>query len=341
MPHGLSYDSRLQVYNWFERHLKGSGNPVKEEPPVTPEPDATLWITKTGNAVTGLGSQTPFTLLKSRNVAVTPASLDSLIGADRPDSGLRARVLARVPSRAVDIEALDIASAPDVFVPAWLFLPRPVERVKAVVLALDPAGRNVRWHEGEIYQQLAHKGYAVCAADVRGIGDLAPEFGRGAARYAAGHHAEEDYAWASLILGKSLLGQRVTDILAIAAALRSLPATTGKTLASYAKDRLTVPALCAAALDTSIQEIYLSGGLVSYQSIVEVENYIAAFSNFCPSILLHTDLPKIASKLSPRKVTLAGMVDGSGKRMDARAVRELYPNATVQAEADWSFRDLV
>ena len=26
LPHGLSYDSRLTVYNWFERHLKGASS---------------------------------------------------------------------------------------------------------------------------------------------------------------------------------------------------------------------------------------------------------------------------------------------------------------------------
>ncbi len=340
LPHGLSYDSRLQVYNWFERHLKSGVNPVPEEPPVTPEPDAMLWISKTGNVVAGLGSQTPFTLLKSLSVAVKPASLDAIAGADFPNPGLRAKVLARVPSRDVDIETLDIVSAHGVHVPAWFFLPRPAERAKAVVLVLDPAGRNVRWHEGELYQQLAQRGYAICAADVRGIGDLAPEYGRGSPRYAASHHAEEDYAWASLILGKPLLGQRVTDILALASGLRSHPAVAGKRLVLYAKDKLTVPAQFAMALEPAIQELYLSGGLVSYRSVIESENYSAAFANFCPSILLHTDLPQLASKFSPRKVTLAGVVDASGKTMAARAVRELYPNAIVRDEPDWTFRDL-
>ena len=101
---------------------------------------------------------------------------------------------------------------------AWLFLPRGSHAEKTVVLALDPSGRNHSWHEGELYQALAVRGHAVCVADVRGAGDLTPEFGRGAAGYTRSHQSEEEYAWASLILGRPLLGQRVTDILALAAA---------------------------------------------------------------------------------------------------------------------------
>src|SRR5262249_35782386 len=34
LPHGLSYDSRLEIYQWFSRWLKGEEKPVMEEPPV-------------------------------------------------------------------------------------------------------------------------------------------------------------------------------------------------------------------------------------------------------------------------------------------------------------------
>ena len=46
LPHGLSYDSRLQVYNWMRLHLQGEAKRIEEEPPVAPEPDATLWVAR-------------------------------------------------------------------------------------------------------------------------------------------------------------------------------------------------------------------------------------------------------------------------------------------------------
>ena len=46
-------------------------------------------------------------------------------------------------------------------------------------------------------------------------GSVRARSGRGSAGYEIPHATEEDYAWASLILGRSLLGQRVADILAL------------------------------------------------------------------------------------------------------------------------------
>jgi len=69
---------------------------------------------------------------------------------------------------------------------------------------------------------------------VRGTGDLWPEVGRGNRFYTIPHSAEEDYAWASLILGKPLVGQRVSDILAFVRALDSADAT-GALLARIAR----------------------------------------------------------------------------------------------------------
>jgi len=338
LPHGLSYDTRLHVYNWFARWLKNETAPVTEEPPVMPEPDQTLWVSTSGSMVREFHSETPFTLNRARQAAVQRVPLDQLVGAERPPAGLAPTVLRRVPSRGIAIEALEVPSAPRVWVAAWLYLPASRDSTQSLLLALDPSGRNTRWHEGELYQTMAQQGAAVCVADLRGIGDLAPEVGRGAPEFARSHSSEEDYAWASMILGKPLLGQRVTDILALAAALRMHPALRGLPLRLAASGRLTAPALFAAALDSSIADIYLTGSLVSYRSIVETEAYEAPFANFVPGILLHTDLPEIAASLAPRRIRLAGTVNAAGETMDVAAVRAAYgahQHIVIHPEARW------
>ena len=346
LPHGLAYDSRMRIYNWFARWLKHETAPVTEEPATEPEKDQTLWVAESGSMVRSFHSATPFTLNRARQVMVRPTPLGELIGAERPRDGLQPVALGRVAWRGATVEALEVRSAARVWVPAWLYLPgaglcaAPTGKDACpakVLLILEPAGRDIHWHEGGLYHKLAQRGYAVCAADVRGVGDLTPEIGRGAAVYARSHADEENYAWASLILGKPLVGQRATDILALAAALRAHPALRGAPLKVAALSRLTAPALLAAAMDPAIGELYLAGGLISYRSIVETERYSAPFASFAFGMLRHTDLPDVAASLAPRRVCLAGAVDGAGDTMEVAAVRAVYggEHIAVLPEAKW------
>lgn len=335
LPHGLSYSPRLRVYNFMLQALTGEDRRVTREPEVHPEADRDLWVGPSGNVIRDFASTTPFALTRARAAEIkTPAragDLERVLQLERPPARSKARVLGTVPSGDLNISAIGVQSAPEVTVPAWLFIP-PQKR-QGTILLLDERGRNLHWREGELCEQLAGRGHTVCAADLRGIGDLRPEVGRGNPAQTTEHSGEEAYAWASLILGRTLLGQRVADILALSEALAEYGA-----VSIAANGRLTLPALFAAALDKRIESLYLAGGIISYRHVVETENYKAPLSNLFFDALAQTDLPQVAAGLAPRRITLAGTVDGAGKVMDTKAVRELYGSAhiNIKPAADWT-----
>jgi pimeloyl-ACP methyl ester carboxylesterase len=347
LPHALAYDSRLLVYNWFTRWLKNEAGKVQDEPYVQPEPVQTLWATESGSVVHSLKSVTPFLLNKGRDVRRAPVALDSLLKVTRPAADLAAKRIGQVQSRNVKVDVLEIPSAPEVLLPAYLLIPDKVPRSKPVLLVLDEAECDRLWFNSEVDQILPEASPIICAADVRGIGALVPEFSPGAAGYAAWHEEEENYAWGSLILGRPLVGQRVTDILALVASLRRYPETAGRPIHIAALRKLTVPALCAAGLDSEIASIYLAGGLVSFQSLVDTEMYRYPFANFIPGFLNHTDLPEIAASIAPRRITLAGPVDAKGFTITGDAVRDAYRSANqkgnllIREQAEWSVESLV
>jgi dienelactone hydrolase len=339
LPHGLSYDTRLQVYSWFGRWLKGEMGSVEVEPQTVVEQDATLWVSGSGSVTrAGSGGATPFSMtlaaMPKASGTLSPESLKTLLGAEMPPRGLAARVLKRVPSSGCQIEALEIQSAAQVWLPAWLIRPTKVPAT-SVLLLLEPAGRNYdhRWQEDSLYQTLATNGHIVCVPDLRGVGDLRPALERGAAAYAEDRANEESWAWASLILGRPLLGQRVTDILAVLQALRHQDA--GLPLIVAARGEWTVPTQFAAALDSNFATLYLSGGLLSYRNIVETENCTHPFANFVPGILHSTDLTELPG---PKRVVLAGVVDSAGNAVPVDVVRTAYSKASnveVAADARW------
>ncbi len=341
LPHGFSWEQRVAVYQFFERWLKDSDGRIVSEPPVQPESDETLWAAPGGSVVRGLGSRTPFQLLSDKAATIQtpkspPADLVKLLTMDARLPAEPLRTLGRVGSQGCTIRAVEVRAAPFVWVPAWVFDPR--QQPAATLLLLEPAGRDRDWQEGGLCHRLAQQGIRVCAADVRGIGDLAPEFSPGFPGYTREHQNEENYAWGSLILGRSLLGQRVADILAVVDSLTNR----GGTIAVAARGSMTVPALCSAALDARIGKLFLAGHLLSWRNITETENYTHPFANFIPDILRHTDLPQLASACAPRRIVLAGVVDAAARDLPLERVRRDYdsPNIQIEENATWNAETL-
>lgn len=298
LAHSLSHGLRVETYNWFERWLKNSTRKITDEPPVSPEKDETLWCGATGNVVRDFQAKSPVVYSRER-VRSAPVPVAQLLKLE-PVSR-RLSVLARVPSEGVDVEALEVESDADMFLPAWFYLPKRESPSATILLALDARGRNPGAGEDGLYSRLAAAGLRVCAADLRGNGDAVPQFGRGNPGYERSRNEEESYAWASVILGRPLVTQRVADILAWVAALslrgRIVVAASGK---------MTVPALLAAAIDKRIESLFLAGGLRSFRDVIDDEESNVPLSELLPSVLLHTDLPEIAAGLSPRKVEMRG-----------------------------------
>jgi hypothetical protein len=174
-----------------------------------------------------------------------------------------------------------------------------------------------------------------------------PEFSPGAAEYESWHEQEENYAWASLAMGKPLVGQRVRDILALVTALQSYPATQSRKIYVAALGKLTVPALFAASLQPEIEGLYLAGALVSFASVVQAEVPSHPFANYVPDLLNHTDLPDVTAGLAHRKIVLAGTVDAMGRPLAVAAVQSAYESAVragivkIAPNPDWSSDRLV
>jgi hypothetical protein len=242
--------------------------------------------------------------------------------------------LAQTPAEGLRIEAIEVRSAPQVWIPAWLFVPAKADAERPVLLVLDDNGRNAGAAEDGLYAGVARSGGITCAADLRGMGDSRPEVGRGNPGYTIPHHSEEDYAWSSLILGKSLLCQRVEDILALVQALKNDSGFGPRKLVLAAKGRLTVPALFAFAASASIDSLYLAGGLVSYKNLLETEDYRQPLASLEWDVFQKTDLPLLAAQAAPRLVRLAGTTDAAGGAMNVDLIRTIYASSNVQVSAE-------
>ncbi len=293
LPHGLSLPARVRLYEFLERHLADKRGEVVE-PSLTLETEDALRV--------GVkAARVRFAAPNAR--AIDAAGLRSILRVDRVSPVLRA--MGRETGEACSIETLDVSSVAGVGLPAYLFLPSLRVPSMPLVFLLEPGGRTRHWREADLCHQLAASGLAVCAFDVRGMGDLRPEVGRGNASYAVPHATEEAYAWASLILGKPMLGQRVTDVLAMVEAVVQHVGGAPRVLLAGA-GAMALPMLCAGAISTAVHGVILAGGLRSWASLLETDEYEESFANFVPGILERLDVQQIEALAGPRRLTRVG-----------------------------------
>ena len=133
LPHGFSFDLRMQMYNWFGRWLKGGSQPVVDEPLVEAETEETLFVSNNGNVARSFHGETPFTLNRKRKLSKSPVDLAGLLGVDRSPAGAAAVTVGHASYHQTVVDAVEFPAAPKVWVPAWLYQPKISDPSKALV----------------------------------------------------------------------------------------------------------------------------------------------------------------------------------------------------------------
>ena len=122
LPHGLTYELRLEVYKWFDRWLKQAARQIEEEPPVAVEPDRVLWTGATGNVARDYNSLRPIDLIKRSATAVrrnaSPMAWREALPFDDPARELQFRELAFTRFEVARAAAMEVASAPEIWITA-------------------------------------------------------------------------------------------------------------------------------------------------------------------------------------------------------------------------------
>jgi hypothetical protein len=145
---------------------------------------------------------------------------------------------------------------------------------------------------------------------------------------------EFEIALDCLMLGRSLLGQQVHDVLAAGRYLaRIRPDVAGSLTLAACGPLSSLRALFAAALEPAIGAVSLDGLPLSWASIVHAEPGPLGPTAYVFDVLRHFDLGDVLALLAGRTVTLRRTVDGSGRGHGAagRASRVSRGSASIRA----------
>jgi dienelactone hydrolase len=300
--HGLSPPLRKAIYAFFDRRLAGrKGDVEATEVAVQPRPAADLLVCADGQVNVTFKSRHLLTL-----------ALDEFDGRKQPERGRTSLAdLLRLDPDAAAYRAVEVAAG------------KPADPTLVVCVS----GNESRpWQEEKAFlQALEKRGHQVVLLDPRGVGSLRPKLSVKGHDYAdplVG--VEENLAYNAFLVGKSLLGMRVTDV---QAAVRRLAAQAKRSRVVLCGRRDAALVVClTAAIEPTVTAVAVEQMPLTYRRYFDTVGRPINAASVLPGMLRdYGDIDQVLAAIAPRKMLSAAGLGATGRRMPAlRQVEGLF-----------------
>jgi hypothetical protein len=237
---------------------------------------------------------------------------------------LEPRILSSHTRNGVTIEEFEFRSEPEIRVPGWLIKPNNGHVPFPTIHFVSERGINNVVAEPAEMDALVRRGFALCAISLRGFGITAPRYPLAGPLFYRGEHVEDGYAWASLILGKPVLGQRVWDFLRSLDYLESRGDLDPTRIHVLGAAGGGVATLLGTALDDRPRSVLLEHMIADLRSLVESEEYSFPLASFVFSFLSKFDLPELVASLAPRACWLLNAEGVGGETLPLSKLLQRY-----------------
>jgi hypothetical protein len=227
----------------------------------------------------------------------------------------------------VIIEEFVIQSEPYIRVPGWFLKPAHGPASSPTILYVSEGTRNRVLDESSEVAGLVRKGFALCAIDLRNLGDCIPRYPAAGPHFYRFQNLQEFYPWACFCLGKPLLGQRVWDFLRCLDYLQSRADVDHRRIHGFGQGGAALAVLLSGVLDDRLCSVLLDSPIATYRSIVESRVNYLHVSWYLYGVLKHFDLPDLAGCLAPRQCWLLNATDATGEPIPELQLASLYEHA--------------
>lgn len=247
------------------------------------------------------------------------------------------------------VEALSLSVEDGIAVPLLLIRPSPTASATArTVVAVAQGGKErfLARRAAEI-ARLLENGVNVALPDLRGTGETAPD------RQAGDASARRGMAELEFDLASTPIGSRLKDLRTVLAYLRQRPdvsslALWGASLMPenppdlwldemeyHSAPQIQHPSapqgpllvILAALFEEDVRAVAVSGGILSYVSVLESPFTYMPFDALVPGLLTVGDVADLAAVLAPRPLLIEAAVDGPNVRVGRSAWDEQFAPA--------------
>jgi cephalosporin-C deacetylase-like acetyl esterase len=342
LPHGFDFFNRRETYAWFNRWLAKKDLGVSEAE-FDQLPLEALRCTSTGQVLTSLGGRSVVQLRTDQSSAIrhpvtatalTRQQMDQLreqvhgqlrrlLAMPSRRLPVQARILSSGDQHEITIEEFELRSDEQMRIPGWFLRPRASHGPLPTLLYLPETGKEAVVNSSNVMQALVRKGYALCAVDQRGFGNTAPRYPSSEPYryYDGGEHLCEDFAWASLVLGRPALGQRVWDFARCLDYLESRQEVDRENIRVLGVRGGALTALVGSLLDDRPRAILCDGGLADFRSVLASQESAWGLTWYVSGILCEFDLPDLIATLAPRPIWFLNVVGAENEVLAESDVR--------------------
>ena len=308
--HGLSLPLRLATYMAFDQWFYGHENRLfHEEIAVKPHPPSELRVCATGQVQLQLKSRPllPMALEEfKKKTKARPVPLKDLLHLDPKLADFR---LTEVPAAG---------------------------RGKPTLVVCVNGNEVPDWRrETEFLRALSGQQFTMTVVDPRGVGRLRPDLRIWGHAYDDPlNGVEENIAYNAFLVGKTLLGMRVTDVLAAVAKMKA-KYRPGRIVLCGRRDAALVACL-AAALEPAVSHVAAEEMLLSFLPLFEARGQAVNAASVLPGILRDFgDIEDVLAAIAPRKVLAAAPRGKTDRKLPSVCVTDRHFTADAAVFLDW------
>lgn len=186
-----------------------------------------------------------------------------------------------------------------------------------VILYIDGEGKSNLLKDMDIVKDILNEGYSVCAVDLRGIGETAPDMA--------------NKFW-DFLAGKPIFGQRVHDVLTTIKWLKE-SSVKAQNITLWGLGMGALYGAFAGVLSDDVSGLLLEESLISFESVVQVKEPEYGHEVILPNILEKFDTPQVYQALSPRPVKLLDPKLGDKTSAGNTVIKEIYEPVSTTYKA--------
>ncbi len=307
--HGISQPKREAVVAWFNSWLKKDTKSIPENKASIKTP-AQLNVTTTGQASSAFYNEKSITdrnLFMFHSLQPVRESFGrqpkaSVLSSVRKLSGINTDRSVTIEEKGT-VEEKGIVFIKKIIrkqneMPLPVLVVYPTGKPKQVIVWCGDEGK-ARSAASDTLRNLINDGYVVVLCDLRGIGETEDKPELNDPKY---YNREYRNAMLALHNGRSLVGQRATDILSVIDMFKTDQRLAGLAIDIKASGITAIPALHAALFEEGVRQVYLSRAIRSYRQVLDNPVVRDWYSYIIADVLKQYDIPDLEKLIGVARI---------------------------------------